>query len=48
MNPIWANVPPKSDVPGNPAAHRKTNSMITCTPKHRNPQTSAENWPEIG
>ena len=34
--------PPKSSVPRNPAAQRKTNHLIICAPKHRNPQTSAE------
>ena len=37
INPIWANVPPKSNVPRIPATH-----LIICAPNHRNPQTSAE------
>ena len=28
INPIWASVPPKLNVPRNPAAHRKTNHLI--------------------
>ena len=48
INTIWANVPPKSYVPRNPASHRKTNQLIICDPKRRNPQTSAERWPKMG